>query len=281
MFDFGQVAGRVRVASPMERQVTQQIRDAFEAVARSSFPETRALVEYGDIYLQLIRENALTQRWLIEAVTCDSLPPEHRLSDGRINELRRLGFAKPGRNRNWVREIHPERREIEPLVHEAVDILERIYGVQGECQVHLVHTEHEHPENPSLLRAIRHLSHSRSDEDRRRLYAELVNATLMIPVQDPVDSTTQDSFAPYVIETYEGHPIFAAFSDWRALRQWNPRGWPYHAIQGADFFEQIVALECAGVRINPDGDLGGELFHTEVRIIVEGIRAYRARLRLN
>jgi hypothetical protein len=264
----------------MHQELTRQIREAFEAVVRSPYPESRALVEYGDIYLQLIRENAASQRWIFEAVTCDFLPPAHRLSAGCMEELRRLGFTKSGRKRNWVREVQPHAQQVEPLVEQAVDILERIYGVDGECNVQLIHTAQEHPENPGLLRAIRHLSRSRSDDDRRRLYAELVNATLLMPIQ--FDEETQTELPdPFVVDTFEGHPVYAVFSDWPALRQWNPRGWPYEAIHGSDFFERMAQLQCGGIRVNPDGDLGGELYFSEVRIIIEGVRAYRARQQFN
>ena len=265
-------------AVSMPEQGREHLRDALLVAAKSQLAESRVLVESGDVFLHFIRSGSQPKRWICETANCDELAPEHRLSSGRMAELKRKGFSKSGARRNWTREFEGNSFEVDPLVDEAEDILSRIYGIEGRYTVRLFQRECEHPSNPRMLATMRAMARHPSNESRRDVYASLVNATLLVPLAGDEVDEGPDSFQ--VLELLEGLPVFAAFSDWNALRSWSPRGCRYEAVHGSELFEQLLERHCASLLINPGGDLGGELFRNEIEMIVEGIGAYR-RLLLN
>ena len=263
----------------MDERSAAKIREALESLSASRFPETRVLIEQGPVYLQFVREHG--GKTTLEAASSAELPPEFKLSTARANEMRKLGFLKNG-GRNWLRDLREDEHDglarcinVDPLVEHCADVLQRIYGADGEIHVELIHARDEHPENEDLVSSMRQLARTRSGDARRRMYTELVNATLLIPVNPEAPDELEGGDEFLVTDTLDGHPVFLAFSDWDSLRRWNPRGWCYVPVHGSEFFELTLERDLGSVQINPNGEVGGELYRHEIEMLVEGVRNYR------
>ena len=51
----------------------------------------------------------------------------------------------------------------------------------------------------------------------------------------------------------------------------------YQPLHGAEFFEELIETPAVGLRINPNGDVGGELFRHELEMIVKGVRRWQGK----
>jgi hypothetical protein len=238
--------------------------------------EARLLVQAGPVYM-LFLQGADHDGVRVEAVASSTLPPEHKLSGERAKEMRRLGFLKKSGRRNWHKRSGSEDLELEELASESVTILERLYGAEEPAELLLVEDEMQHPNNPGLREAMREAARKRDEGSRHKLYNALINAELLIPL-DPTaseDGETVDDFL--VLERVDGRAIYAAFTDWGALRKWQPRGWSYRSMHGSLLFEALAGRELGPFRINPEGDLGGELYPHEVEMLAVAVQKHRRR----
>jgi hypothetical protein len=247
---------------------------ALEEIRGSTARQSRLIVEAGPVYLLFVREGeGSTLRF--ETVASHRLPPELKLSSARAARLRQLGFSKrDGAHRNWVKTIeHPD---YEGIAREAAQILREVYGVERTPELALTEDDREHPTNPALVDAMRKVAKGGFDEDlRRAMYTELVNAVLLVPL-DPEASDSADEGEEYhVLETFQHKPVLGAFTDWNALRLWEPRGWDYLPVHGSELFENAMHRGIATLKINPNGDIGGELYRHEVEMLVEAVRKFR------
>lgn len=267
----------------MQAEAIANLREALDSLFVSRLPESRVLIEQGPVYLQFVRQPGRGTQ--LEAVSSSQLPAEFKLSSGRAMQLREMGFEKcPGEN--WKKVIptpnclsgndpDSKRFDTQLLIKQCREILDRVYGAEGEIQVQLAQTQEHHPDNDELVASMRNLAEQRSSEARHRMYTELVNATLLIPVRPEAPEEVQSGEDFLVTDTLEGHPVFLAFSDWDSLRRWNPRGWSYVPLHGSEFFELTLERDLGSVQINPRGEVGGELYRHEVEMLVEGVRNYR------
>lgn len=262
----------------MHKDAQSELRDALTALQSSRFPESQVLIEQGPVYLQFLRYHG--GEVVFETVSSRFLPAEFKLSTGRAAKLRAYGFEK-GSGINWQRyftRAECSQWNVDELVAECDEILTQVYASEGELNVQINHIEDEHPDNDDLVDAMRGVATNRSGEARHRMYNELVNSTLLIPVNPDAKEhdDTGDDFL--VVDTLDGHPVFLAFSDWESLRRWNPRGWSYLPLHGSEFFELCLERDLGSVQINPRGEVGGELYRHEVEMLVEGVRTYRKKI---
>jgi len=215
-----------------------------------------------------------------ESVGSTTLPAEFKLSSERGKIMRELGFAKRSGRRNWKRE-QPRTRAPDELADEALDLLTRIYGVDADrhpAQVALHHDERVHPQNPDLVTAMRRVSKGWDEAVRRAMYTEMLNATFLVPVAYEQHSDAEGSEVFVGIETHQsGRPILGVFSDWAALRLWSPRGHEYWPIHGSELFEMALERQPVSMRINPNGDVGGELYAHELEMLVRAVQTFRRR----
>jgi hypothetical protein len=257
------------------RAANERIFAALEALLESPARERRLVVAVGPVYLLSVArrgEDTIEQ----EAVSSAVLPPELKLSSERGQLLRSLGFGKSSGRRNWKRRHGPD--ELARIAEQSVDILTRVYGVGDNPTIELIEDDSEHPENPSLLAAMRRVAKQRDEAIRHAMYSEMLNATFLVPMDPAVDDDAQDSEALLAIEIQpSGRPTLAGFTDWASLRLWSPRGCDYAPIHGADFFGLAMERDAASVRINPEGDVGGELHRNEVEMLVNAVATFRRR----
>lgn len=250
---------------------------ALDQLAAGSAPEARLTVEAGPVYLMWTAHRGRAELEH-ESVSSSALPPEYKLSSERGKILRELGFAKRSGRRNWKRQHGRDRHSLERSVDETLDILTRVYGADTEPQLLLERDAEPHPENPDLIAAIRKVAKGWDEAIRRAMYTELLNATLLVPIVSAHDDDAEGSELFVDFETHaSGRPTLGAFTDWAALRLWQPRGHAYWPIHGSVLFEMAMERNPISMRINPDGDIGGELYAHEVEMLVRAVKAFRSR----
>jgi hypothetical protein len=249
---------------------------ALERLADSSAPEARLVLESGPVYLiwTAHRDQAEVEH---ESVASNYLPPEFKLSSERGNIMRTLGFAKRNGRRNWKRRHGRDRQSLERSVEETLDILQRVYAVEAPIQLLLQEDTQAHPENPSLIAAMRKVAKGFDEAIRRAMYTELLNATLLVPISSNRDehAEIESTFVDFETHTPTGRPTLGAFTDWDSLRLWEPRGHAYRPIHGSVLFELAMERNPVSMRINPNGDIGGELYAHEVEMLVRAVQAFR------
>lgn len=125
------------------------------------------------------------------------------------------------------------------------------------------------PQNPLLREAMRAAATTQDGPTRQRLYAALVNATLLVPIAPETASLSEAEQKPLALP--EG--TLFAFSDWDALRHWQVAGHPFGLVHGTDFFAHAAACD-VGVQVNPEGTVGGVLYPAEVQMMADAVRRF-------
>lgn len=212
-----------------------------------------------------------------QAVASAALPADFKLSAERGRLMRDMGFKKRGGGRrNWVRVHGRDEVSLGDQADAIVDILERVYGAVDSPELEITQDDNDHPENPDLMASMREVAKGWDEAKRRAMYTELVNATFLVPLVPDVADDVDDAEALHTVDLDpRGGPILGAFTDWHSLRLWEPRGWPYLALHGSDLFELVLSRKPTGFRVNPNGDVGGELYLHEVEMLVRAVRSFR------
>lgn len=233
------------------------------------------MVSAGPVYILWIARRGATQLEQ-ESIASAALPQEYKLSSERGQLMRDLGFGKRGGRRNWKREHGSDRASLARAAEEALDIFSRIYAVDLPLTAELIEDDTEHPENPSLIAAMRKVAKGFDEAIRRAMYTELLNATFLVPIDPAQGEDAEGSDAFFDFETHaSGRPTLGAFTDWASLRLWEPRGSAYWPIHGSSLFEMAMERNPVTMRINPDGDIGGELYAHEVEMLVRAVHTFR------
>jgi hypothetical protein len=252
-----------------------QLVDALHRLTESRAREARLLLCAGPVYLLWVARRG-TAKLAQESISSAALPQEYKLSSERGQLMRELGFGKRGSRRNWQREHGSDRSSLTRAAEEALDILSRIYGVADPITTELTEDDVEHPENPALIAAMRKVAKGFDEANRRAMYTELLNATFLVPIDPAQGEDAEGSEAFFSFETHaSGRPTLGAFTDWASLRLWEPRGFAYWPIHGSSLFEMAMDRNPVTMHINPDGDIGGELYAHEVEMLVRAVRSFR------
>lgn len=253
---------------PAEDPRRAQLVDALGRLTQSRAREARLIVSSGPVYLLWIARRGANQVEQ-ESIASAALPPEYKLSSERGQLMRELGFGKRSGRRNWKREHDRDRVSLVRAAEEALDILVRIYGVDQPIAAELIEDDTEHPQNPALVTAMRRVAKGWDEAIRRAMYTEMLNATFLVPITEG-DAEGSEAFVDF--ETHaSGRPTLGAFTDWASLRLWAPRGCSYWPIHGSVLFEMAMERKPVTLRINPDGDIGGELYAHEVEMLVRAV----------
>lgn len=261
-------------ASPPRRaRFLAALRETVQADSR----ETRLVISHGPVYVLTVARH--DGRVVQEAITSASLPPELKLSSERGQLLRDMGFKKRGSSRrNWTRALERAPSNVERIAEELDDIFTRVYGIDGQPDINLVRDQRVHPENVDLVDAMRKVAKDRAfDEDTRRgMYTRMLNATFLVPLDPEVGDDADEADAFFDLKDHpSGRPTLAGFSDWDSLRLWQPRGWDYVPVHGSELFELVQERNAATFKINPGGDIGGELYAHEVEMLVNAVHTFR------
>jgi hypothetical protein len=274
VLDRTDVQGYLSSVSSQDPRLAQLI-EALQRLTESRAREARLLVCAGPVYqLWVARRGVATLEQ--ESISSNALPSEYKLSSERGQLMRELGFGKRSGRRNWKREHGNDHASLTQAAEQALDIFTRIYGVDEPFTAELIEDDVEHPENPSLIAAMRKVAKGWDEAIRRAMYTEMLNATFLVPI-DPARGDEAEGAEAFVdFETHEsGRPTLGVFTDWASLRLWEPRGSAYWPIHGSSLFEMAMDRNPVTLRINPDGDVGGELYAHEVEMLVRAVRSVR------
>jgi hypothetical protein len=254
-----------------------QLVDALHRLTESRAREARLLVCAGPVYQLWVARRGVAKLEQ-ESISSNTLPSEYKLSSERGQLMRDLGFGKRSGRRNWKREHGNDRASLARAAEQALDIFARIYGVDEPITTELVEDDIDHPENPTLIAAMRTVAKGFDEANRRAMYTEMLNATFLVPLDPTQGDEAEGAKAFFDFETHEsGRPTLGAFTDWTSLRLWEPRGFGYWPIHGSSLFEMAMDRNPVTMRINPDGDVGGELYAHEVEMLVRAVRSFRKR----
>ena len=257
-----------------------QLLDGLSRLAQSTASEVRLVFEAGPVYMVWIARRGQGQIEH-EAVASSALPAQFKLSSERGKLMRELGFGKRSGRRNWRRECPRTELDLERMCDEALDIFTQIYAVaeaEQPYRVALHEDQRAHPHNPELLEAMRRVSKGWDEEIRRAMYTQMLNSTFLVPIDLSEDPDAEGSDAFMNFDTHpSGRPTLGVFTDWETLRLWAPRGHEYWPLHGSELFEMAHERRPVSLRINPDGDVGGELYGHEVEMLVRAVHSHRQR----
>jgi len=231
----------------------------------------RLLVSRGDIYLHFIGTRGETDL-VCEAVSNRYLPTAAKMTPEREALLEERGFSSQRKRRNPVRRFTISGdTSLASIADEAFELLALAYGVGHDepltMELHL--GDADTTANIPLLRSMKKLARLRDMPSRQSVYSGLLESDLLLlldPSADPKDKE------PHVVERLQGFPVYAVFSDWNALRLWEPRGWPYTLISGAQLVSMAAERKIGSLMINPKGDIGGELLMNELAALAAAVR---------
>ena len=204
---------------------------------------------------QSIRCEAAAKAWLPNSVA---------MGLEQTSLLRRAGFAREGQPKLLGRNFESDAAEIVTVVQ---PLFESVYKQHGESLVQLYLGDAEEVENDRLMGAMRRVSKERTMDARQSVYRALLRSELLVPLQENGDMIQMG--------TLGDRPVYAVFSDWNALRHWDPRGHRYEKVKGSPYFLGLAQTEAGSVLINPQGLVGGELYRNEILAIAGAIRGVR------
>jgi len=245
--------------------------DHLRALLREGGEYNRLLVDSGDIYLHFIGARG-DAHLLCEAVSNRYLPASAKLTPQREALLSERGFSSQRKRRNPVRRLDaPDDRALEGIAAEALELLALAYGITADdpLRFELVLGDPDPTSNTPLLRSMKKLARLRDPPSRQNVYADLLGSELLLLLDPAADPAQRE---PHVVEQLQGFPVYAVFSDWSALRLWNPRGWPYVRISGPQLFILAAERKIGSLLINPKGDIGGELLMNEIAALAAAAR---------
>lgn len=239
---------------------------ALDAWEREDAWETRLVARVSGRSLVLFRRSE-AGRWL-------------ELGHGGVLSVQRDALKELGlRRRRWVDGASAwgctfETDQALSSLSEVINTLLSVIGDAETASFEVLAQREPPPDNPSLLSAMRRAAATQDDDTRRNLYAALVNATLLVPIDPETVHLPSSEQRPLAVEHDVKGPIWGAFSDWDALRQWCPTGHAFGPVHGVDFFAHAHERGGASVRINPGGFVGGELYPSEVAMMVDAVKRY-------
>ncbi len=224
--------------------------------------DNRLVVASRDYYI-VLRGQRGESTLHAEAVSNANLSTAASLTPGRLGVLARHGFlGRPNRS-NLHRSAAPlDDAELRRFADELMEVFARAYGVDpgDAAEFDLQLGDGEPLKNPELIKLMRALSVRRDWDARRALYAALLDATLLVPIDPEV--LTHDE--PIAVDQLGKFPVIAGFTDIDSLRMWQPRGAPYKAMPVAELVPPAVARRVGSLLINPRGLVGGELYINEL-----------------
>jgi len=221
------------------------------------------LVFYGEKGKQFIECEAAANAHLTE---------DHQLDDSQKKMLRAAGFNPPRHKSMRLRRTYnlsQVNREGE-IAMQLSGVMQRLYSAEPDrlkLQLHL--GDIENIDNPRLRKSMRKVSRVRSHEARMELYREMINATFLMIVEN------EGSLKPRQLGTLGRFAVFGVFTDVDSLRSFDPRGTAVRKLYGFELFPMLMNMDIGSLKINPEGDIGGELYRNEVQTIAEAVLRFR------
>lgn len=255
----------------------QQLAASVEELFRGGERARRLVVRAGPVWQVLSTRREAKGKGLRHAATKSSrLPDSHKLDATRAMGMRELGFEKVGGHADWFRDL--ERAHVGAaleLARELVYVARGLYRASEQLALDLEIDDREHPENPELLEAMRKIAKPGfAEADRHAMYNAMANATFLVAVDPAATAATDPEDALLRVGELRAQPVFAAFTDFDALRAFAPLEREYLPFHGSELFALLEEKGAASVLINPEGSVGGELYRHEIAALAEGVRRF-------
>jgi hypothetical protein len=205
-----------------------------------------------------------------EAAPSSLLPKDRKLTAEQVHLLRKAGFASRPGSRGLGRDYRlgegEEAHHPVKVADDALSLLAAVYGGDPKVAVEIEERpgDRNPTENTALIDAIRVLSKSRDDASRQAMYRNMARGRFLLPIE--ADG------APRVFGDLTGWPVYGVFTDEPALERWDPRGTRYEVLHARQLFPRLARLPLGSLLINPDGQIGGELYRNEVEMLAAAIR---------
>jgi hypothetical protein len=244
---------------------TPSVIDALKALRSRGGSGNRLVLSIGPVWF--VFSGALGQ----QAIRCEAaakawLPDTIPMGLEQTSQLRMAGFMRDGQPKLLARTFTETADEILAAV---LPLFDTVYGQSGEPTFELHLGDAQTIDNPRLMAAMRRVSKERSTAARQEVYRALIRSELLILVDDEGDMVR--------LGTLGNRPVFGIFSDWASLRHWDPRGHTFRASRGSPLFLGLAETDVGSILINPQGQVGGELYRNEILAIAEAIRGVSGR----
>lgn len=244
---------------------TLSVIDALNALRSQGGSGNRLVLSVGPVWFvfsgargqQAIRCEAAAKAWLPNSVP---------MGMEQTGQLRMAGFVRDGQPKLLARTFRQASDEILAVV---LPLFDAVYGQSGEPTLKLYLGDAQTMDNPRLMAAMRRVSKERSTAARQEVYRALIRSELMVLVDDEGDMVR--------LGTLGSRPVYGIFSDWDSLRHWDPRGHTIRVSRGSPLFLGLAETEVGSILINPQGQVGGELYRNEILAIAEAIRGVGGR----
>lgn len=205
----------------------------------------------------------------LEAAASKALPKAHALSPERVSRLRAAGFVPAGDGRRSL--VRPVERGQASASASALGglllaLFDEVYGpaAAGALRWDRRPAGPSTLQNPALIQTMTEAARAKDPAVARgRLYGAMLQATFLVLMDENDD--------PVQIDELQGWPVYAAFTDWAALRRQDPRAPRYGLVPGRALFPRLAAMPLGSLLINPAGPTGGELYRNEVQTIAGAI----------
>lgn len=228
----------------------------------SKTPNSRLII-IGERGWFVVQSYDIPARVLCEAATNTHLPEELRIPKDKEQFLTNANYTSRRGKRSIGKMVTlKERRQKEELSNEILTLLKQVYGEESP-EFKMQTNVRSGVTNNKLHTKIRILSRERTMKSRQDFYKAVVTTTLLLAMENDAPKAF-GSLGPYV--------SYGAFTDDKAIRTWDPRGVDYKKIPGKELFPLLKSLDAGSLFINPQGDIGGELYRNEIESLCEGIK---------
>ena len=184
-----------------------------------------------------------------------------------IKQLELWGYPKrkEGKSIGAITYLNNE-EDIQRIARDIDRIFLEIFNVEAESLSCVLTPNTRHDlNNRKLHRTMRETASSKEHSRRIALYQELINSQLLAYM-----STDGNDFFPY--GTIGPFVTFAAFTDDKYLKYFDPRGFSVKQMYAFELLPKLLEQNAGSLILNPTCDIRGELYKNELQSIVKALR---------
>ena len=224
-------------------------------------PDSRILLQSSKGWIVLHSFNIST-RILCEIATDRHLDKEFHLNEEQIQHFKKYNYTtrREGTSRGKLLTLSETNKQ--DFCEELLKIA-TCYDSNMEGWTITFTTGCRHNlKNTKITSQMRILSKKRDYASRVALYQQLLNAELLLYV---------DEDSPKVYGTIGNFNSYALFTEDKYYYHYDPRGVDVIRKYGHEIFYELYELKAGSVWINPKGLVGGELYQNEIEMLAKAM----------
>ena len=224
-------------------------------------PDSRILLQSSKGWIVLHSFNIST-RILCEIATDRHLDKEFHLTDEQIQHFTTYNYTtrREGSSRGKLLTLHE--KNISDFCEEMLKIATCYDSDMENWTVVFTPGCRHNLKNTKITSQMRVLSKKRDYASRVELYQQLLNAELLLYV---------DNDSPKVYGTIGKFNSYALFTEDKYYYHYDPRGVDVVRKYGHEIFYELHQLKAGSVWINPKGQVGGELYQNEIEMLAKAM----------